>query len=69
MHHIKTVRSLNLFVVFVVVVYMYLYRILQAAVYSKNDLVALRLEKPERFKYESGSYLYVNCKDIALCEW
>ncbi|KAL0537697.1 hypothetical protein IC582_026682 [Cucumis melo] len=44
-------------------------KVLKAAVYSKNDLVALRLEKPERFKYESGSYLYVNCKDIALCEW
>ncbi|XP_004148243.2 putative respiratory burst oxidase homolog protein H isoform X3 [Cucumis sativus] len=44
-------------------------KVLKATVYSKNDLVALRLEKPKRFKYESGSYVYVNCEDIAACEW
>ncbi|CAK9314461.1 unnamed protein product [Citrullus colocynthis] len=44
-------------------------KVKKAVVYSRNDLVALYLSKPEGFKYESGSYLYVKCKDISKFEW
>ncbi|XP_038902140.1 putative respiratory burst oxidase homolog protein H [Benincasa hispida] len=44
-------------------------KVKKAVVYSRNALVALYFTKPEGFKYESGSYVYVKCKDISKFEW
>ncbi|XP_022944089.1 putative respiratory burst oxidase homolog protein H [Cucurbita moschata] len=44
-------------------------KVKKAVVYNRNALVALYLTKPEGFKYESGMYLFVKCKDISKFQW
>lgn len=41
---------------------------LQVAVYPGNVL-ALHMSKPDRFRYKSGQYMFVNCAAVSPFEW
>jgi respiratory burst oxidase len=41
---------------------------LKVVVYPANVL-ALRMSKPQRFRYKSGQYMFVNCADVSPLEW
>ncbi|XP_076948307.1 respiratory burst oxidase homolog protein C-like [Bidens hawaiensis] len=43
-------------------------KMLKVAVYPGNVL-ALHMSKPQGFKYKSGQYMFVNCKDVSPFEW
>nr|ACF05504.2 respiratory burst oxidase-like protein [Citrullus colocynthis] len=43
-------------------------KILKVAVYPGNVL-ALHMSKPHGFKYKSGQYMFVNCRDVSPFEW
>ncbi|XP_023520753.1 respiratory burst oxidase homolog protein D-like [Cucurbita pepo subsp. pepo] len=43
-------------------------KILKVAVYPGNVL-ALHMSKPHGFKYKSGQYMFVNCRDVSQFEW
>ncbi|XP_048324801.2 respiratory burst oxidase homolog protein B [Ziziphus jujuba] len=43
-------------------------KILKVAVYPGNVL-ALHMSKPNGFKYTSGQYIYVKCRDISPFQW
>ncbi|XP_022932647.1 respiratory burst oxidase homolog protein C-like [Cucurbita moschata] len=43
-------------------------KILKVAVYPGNVL-ALHVSKPHGFKYKSGQYMFVNCRDVSPFEW
>ncbi|XP_071692611.1 respiratory burst oxidase homolog protein C-like [Rutidosis leptorrhynchoides] len=43
-------------------------KILKVAVYPGNVL-ALHMSKPQGFKYKSGQYMFVNCKEVSPFEW